>query len=99
LDDVAAEAGITAVDLLKIDCQGAELRILQGAGDLLRRIRLIYTEVTFEPIYIGGAQFHEVHAYLRNAGFDLAQISALESMHGSINQGDALYVRADTQQT
>jgi FkbM family methyltransferase len=95
LEQVVADAGIAEVDLLKLDCQGAELRILQGAGDLLRRIRHIYTEVTFEPIYAQGAQFHELHAFLRSAGFRLAQLHADDAERCSISQGDALYVRSD----
>jgi len=94
LDEVAAEAGFDEVDLLKLDCQGAELRILQGARSLLPRIRHIYIEVTFEPIYTEGALFHEVHAFLRAAGFCLAHLGTAGSVHGNIDQGDALYVRA-----
>jgi FkbM family methyltransferase len=95
LDEVAAEAGLVDVDLLKLDCQGAELRILQGAGGLLRRIRCIYTEVTFEPIYTQGALFNEVHAFLRAAGFRLTQLIPGGGAHANIDQGDALYVRTE----
>ena len=97
LEEVAAEAGLAEVDLLKLDCQGAELRILQGAGALLRRIRCIYTEVTFESIYEKGAQFHEVHTFLRAAGFHLAQLNTADWANGNIDQGDALYLRDNAQ--
>ncbi len=93
LDEVARDAGITEVDLLKLDCQGAELRILQGAGELLQRTRNIYTEVTFEPIYTNGAMFHELHAFLRAAGFKLVHLSPSVGAKGNLDQGDALYVR------
>jgi len=95
LDEVAADAGIAELDLLKLDCQGSELRILHGAGAFLRRIRCIYTEVTFEPIYACGALFHEVHAFLRAAGFRLTHLECGGGALGNIDQGDAVYLRTD----
>jgi len=95
LDQLAANAGFTEVDLLKLDCQGAELRILHGARDLLPHIRYIYTEVSFEPIYPQGALFHEIHTMLRDAGFRLAHLGASPNLVGGIDQGDALYHRPE----
>jgi FkbM family methyltransferase len=95
LADVAREAGLTDIDLLKLDCQGAELRILLGAGNLLRHIRYIYTEVTFESIYEQGALFHEIHTFLRDNGFRLEHLNTHQTFNGNIDQGDALYVRMD----
>ena len=93
LDDVAAEAGIDSLDLLKLDCQGAELRVLRGAPGLLQRTRFVRTEVMFEPIYHGGALFHEVHALLRSHGFTLVRLDDFRGIGDSIDQADALYRR------
>ncbi len=93
LDDVAAEAGIGSLDLLKLDCQGAELRVLLGAPNLLKRIRVIQTEVMFEPIYHGGALFHEIHALLRHHGFSLVHLGEFGDGGRGIDQADAVYRR------
>jgi FkbM family methyltransferase len=93
LDDVAVEAGIESLDLLKLDCQGAELRVLLGAPGLLQRTRIVQTEVMFEPIYQGGALFHEVHALLRDHGFTLVRLGEFGGIGDRIDQADALYRR------
>lgn len=95
LEEVAQEAGLAEVDLLKLDCQGAELAILRGAGDFLSRIRCVYTEVSFDAIYSGGALFHEIHALLRAAGFALVHLVTSPGAGRNHDQGDALYVRGD----
>jgi FkbM family methyltransferase len=94
LDDVAAEAGINSLDLLKLDCQGAELRVLLGAPDLLRRTRIVKIEVMFEPIYQGGALFPEVHALLRSHAFTLVRLGEFGGAGDGIDQADALYRRS-----
>jgi len=93
LDDVAVEAGIESLDLLKLDCQGAELRVLRGAPNLLQRTRVVRTEVMFEPIYQGGALFQEVHALLRSHRFALVRLGDFGGIGDSIDQADALYRR------
>ena len=45
LDDVLAEEGITSVDLLKMDVEGAELRLLEGASKTLARTQRVVMEV------------------------------------------------------
>lgn len=45
LDDVLAEEGISVVDHLKIDVEGAEMRVLDGAPKTLARTRRIVMEV------------------------------------------------------
>lgn len=46
LDHVAADLGIQRCDLVKVDVEGAELAVLRGGAELLRRSRpLIYVEL------------------------------------------------------
>lgn len=45
LDAVLAEEGITSVDLLKIDVEGAELRLMDGAPQALARAQRVVMEV------------------------------------------------------
>lgn len=65
--------GVTTVDFLKIDTQGYELHVLQGAQELLTpaSIRLIYLEVLFFPLYEGQARFDEIQALLHQRGYRL----------------------------
>lgn len=85
----ARENSITGIDLVWMDLQGAELKALQGMEDILRNIKILYTEVEFKQIYIGQPLFPEIDRFMRERGFRL---------HGQFNRsewfGDALYVQA-----
>jgi len=69
LEDLCAQYGITAIDLIWMDLQGAELIALQSAGPILDSVRYIYTEVSHRPIYTGQCLFDEVESFLTSAGF------------------------------
>jgi FkbM family methyltransferase len=73
LDRFCGVQGIGRIDVLKIDAQGNEVRILEGAHGLLERraIPLIYVEVCFVRIYQGQPLFPEVYEYLYQRGFRL----------------------------
>jgi FkbM family methyltransferase len=73
LDGLAVDEGIATIDLLKLDSQGAELRVLAGATDLLGsgRVRLIALEVLFVPLYENQANVEHVIAVLRGVGYSL----------------------------
>ena len=73
LDRFCAGRGIARIDLLKLDAQGYELRILDGSQGLLDRVAipLIYTEVSFVRIYEGQPLFPEIYQYLFERGYRL----------------------------
>lgn len=94
LDDVLDEAGwIGAIDLLKIDTQGAELRVLKGGMRGLERVRLIWIEVSFRPLYEGSAVLSDVYAFLRSRGFRLDSLhEGFRGVDGELLQADALFL-------
>lgn len=95
LDSIAAEAGLGAVDLLKIDVQGAEHLVLAGGRETLGRTRIIWVETAFKPIYEGSTTFAEVYATLNAAGFQLQNWSpAWVSPTGELLQVDCLFTRS-----
>ena len=69
LDDLCKQHHIHAIDIIWMDLQGAELLALQSAGDLLDKVRYIYTEVSHRPIYEGQCLFDDVEAFLNARGF------------------------------
>jgi FkbM family methyltransferase len=66
LDDIAE---IRAMDLLKIDVQGAELIVFSGAERLLSDAVAVHTEVSFVNLYQGQPSFGDVDLDLRSRGF------------------------------
>ncbi len=87
LDRFCAKAGVTAIDVLWMDVQGAELLVLEGMGDLLRQVSFIHMEVEFFEIYKGQALFPAVDALLTGRGFRLAGFTSYSQY-----SADALYV-------
>jgi FkbM family methyltransferase len=68
LDDLPE---VAETDYLKLDIQGAELDVLRGATNLLRRVVVISTEVEFVPLYKEQPLFADVDTFLRSQGFVL----------------------------
>jgi FkbM family methyltransferase len=81
---------LATVDLLKLDLQGAERLALTGGEAVLPRIRVIYSEVLFEPLYGGAWLFGEMNEFLRDRGFKLCGLSNI--VHA--NDGDLLQANA-----
>jgi FkbM family methyltransferase len=66
LDDLDS---VGSFDLLKIDIQGAELMVFQGARRKLQRAVAVHTEVSFVPLYENQPVFGDVDQELRGHGF------------------------------
>jgi len=94
LDDLLADAGWTdEIDLLKIDTQGTELQALRGAAGSLSRVRLIWTEVSFRPMYEGSAVFSDIHEYLHRHGFRFYSLhDCYRGSDRELLQADALFL-------
>lgn len=86
LDTWCDENDVTVVDMIKLDTQGSELGVLQGAERTLAHVQLLEIEVEFNPIYEGQPLFGDVDAYLRARGFVLWKLDNL--VHYS--RGDAV---------
>jgi FkbM family methyltransferase len=92
LDSVAA--GYLRPDtslFLKIDTQGYEDRVLQGAQALLKRTTGLQLELSLVPLYAGQRQFDDLLAELKGAGFELWNLTPafIDPAHGRLLQVDA----------
>lgn len=101
LDHLLADAAPPRpIDVLKVDVQGNELRVLRGAQQALKRTRLIWVEVSFRPLYEGSAVFPQVYEFLASHGFYLGALQ--EGFRGDgreLLQADALFLSNDVKQT
>ena len=66
LDDYARDHNINSIDILKIDTQGYEDKVLAGCHHLLknRKIKLIKLELILSEVYEKNLQFYEIEKYL-----------------------------------
>jgi len=79
LDDLLPEIPGGGVDYLKIDVQGFELAVLEGAQKALQDTLVVHTEVEFVEMYERQPLFAEVDQFLRGNGFVFHRFS---SVHG-----------------
>lgn len=98
LQAFASEHSIDAIDILKMDVQGAEYDVLQGAGELLKNqaIGLIYMELITAPTYVGQ---HKIRDYLEifdDAGYTLFDFYNLGRSDGRLLQTDIIVVSPAT---
>jgi FkbM family methyltransferase len=95
LDRFCVDQRITKIDLLKIDTQGYELKVLEGGREFLRQniIPLIYIEVCFVPYYENQPLFPEVYNYLYALGYRLVGLyeSGFRTHYYRVG-GNALFV-------
>ncbi len=83
-----AEHGIdAAAAMLKIDTQGYESFVLDGAGSALGDFALVQLEMSFVPLYEGQQLFDDLLDRLRDSGFE---IYALEGGFGDPHTGRML---------
>jgi len=75
-------------DFINLDIQGAELKALQGASNILHYIRAIYTEVNEKELYENCCMVDELDEYLSKYNFK--RHHTVMTKHG---WGDALYVK------
>ncbi len=96
LDNYCEREGIRQIDLLKIDAQGADLKVLQGAGRMLRegRIYSIFIETCIVPLYDGQGELHEVCALMHGHGYCLFDLLApSHAPSGQLMWCDLLFTR------
>lgn len=69
LDSWAAQNNIDHIDCLWLDMQGTELNVLKAAPHMLKKVSVIYTEVSFIESYEGLPQMAEVKSWIESQGF------------------------------
>lgn len=99
LDMLLERSGIDCADfqLLNVDVQGAELRVLRGAERTLASVAAVLAEVQVVELYDGAASEREVDEFLKERGFERADVvyHDLYDEHGTFPAwGEVLYVRS-----
>lgn len=69
LDSIMKKYGISNVDIIWMDLQGAELLALKGLGNHLQNVKYIHTEVSYNEMYSGQVMFYELNNYILSNDF------------------------------
>lgn len=82
--------------LMKIDTQGYEAAVLDGAGDALREFAAVQLELSLVELYEGQVLFYDLDARLRDSGFALFSVEPgfCDPATGRMLQFDGLFTRS-----
>lgn len=86
LDTLLREYGISRIDVIWMDLQGAELLALRSLGKHLHDIQYLYMEVSHKEMYTGQVMFSELHGFMVENGFEVQNALSLSGW-----QEDAVY--------
>lgn len=89
LDNYVSKKNISSIDFVHIDVQGAELMVLKGAGDFLKKIKLIWMEVEAVQLYKDQPLKNDIEKFMKSNNF----INILDTVNDV--SGDQLYVNRD----
>lgn len=80
------------IDVLQLDVQGAELKVLNGAVNVLKRTKAIFTEVSLKPdLYENSVTFDEIINFLKQNGFEICLLGTDTNL-----TGNALFIDQST---
>ena len=96
LDRLCSSVGIAYIDILKIDVQGAEYLVLEGAQDLLasNRIGLVQFEFISEDTYENQKPLHQYLKLMDDMGYRLVDFYQPLRRDGILLQCDLLFQNA-----
>jgi len=99
IDDLCNKRNLRGPYLIKIDVQGAELVVLNGAEKVLEDTELIILEVSLFQFYINGPQFYDVVSYMKDRGFVVYDIFGGHNrpLDGALGQIDMAFVKENGQ--
>lgn len=93
LDAYCKKESLTSVYLLKIDVQGYELKVLEGAEAMLPQIDHIFVETGIVPFYEGAPRFTDIYEFLSRRGFHLMAMQAWHRGNHKLMETDMLFRR------
>ncbi len=95
IDEISRRRNLQGPFVVKVDVQGAELMVLEGAGQTLSETELVILEISLFGTLIGGPQLHEAVAYMKERGFVVHDIfgGLFRPRDGALAQVDMSFVK------
>lgn len=96
IDSFVEKNKIKKIDILKMDTQGSEYLVMEGAQHTIKRgmIHVVYTEIITMPTYENQKELHEILSIFDSLNFRLHSFYNLSlTPEGQLRQLDAIFVR------
>jgi len=95
IDDLCSERNLKGSYLIKIDVQGAELDVLDGAKNVIKDTEMILLEVSLFEFMVNSPQFYDVVTYMKDQGFVVYDIFCgwTRPLDGALAQVDMAFVK------
>jgi len=97
LDQIEALKNLKDTTLLKIDVQGFEKGVLEGAKNILPRIVAMELELSLRPLYQGAPNYSEIISYAHDLGFRLFYLDPgfMDEKSGELYQLNGTFIKRD----
>jgi FkbM family methyltransferase len=96
LDDPSIESLLTHARsiLLKVDTQGYERKVLEGASSLMNRVKAIQLELSLVELYTGAPRIAEMIEYVEGLGFEIFNFAPAfkDKSQGRLLQVDGFFI-------
>ena len=95
IDDLCARRSLVGPYLMKVDVQGAEVQVLNGASRTLQKTEAVILEVTLFGTMIGGPQLYDVVSRMNELGFVVYDVYGFlyRPLDNALSQLDMVFVR------
>lgn len=96
IDSVLTQLDVQRIDILKLDVQGTEHRVLKGAIEACTNgiVGMVYSEIITQPTYVGQKRLDQALGIFYDSGFALHNIYDLSfTLDGKLRQFDAIFIR------
>lgn len=94
LDNVVASQGLPKPNLIKVDVQGFEDRVIAGGKKTFGAARWCLIEVSLVELYDGAGSFGVIYRSLADLGYELREVtSQLRGKNGDVLQMNVLFER------
>lgn len=90
LDDWCKKNNIRNIDFMWLDLEGLEYYVLKSSPEILKTVKVIYTETNFQMFRKGMTQYEDLKRFLEKSGFKL-----VAHWYALGLQGDAIFVKKE----
>jgi FkbM family methyltransferase len=99
IDSLCEENGLKAPFIIKIDVQGGEVMVLNGAKETMKDAEMIILEVQLFTFFKDGPEFYDVINFMKNKGFCVYDIvgHCYRPLDNALSSVDVAFVKEDGQ--